>query len=313
MINFHYALNPEDYTLDNALFWGNCESHFQKAKESSDCDRFVHGLIFLLELLPIIGQIASLAEKFIVTHYSTPNQHSVDWSKKNISLQTDSMPKFSDWILEQASREIPIAANPPLALPPAISIQDQLEFFRTLPGCKLFSEEQEQVEIALDGERAGERDVFSPWKLYISATPENAGLVLEAVKGVLIRCRPHFKCIKNEQLLRGLNPAISVKQGNFITICAPTNEQVLLLASELNRALQEAIEEAMIPKNAPGAANSRTGRPVGNTGFLWSRHDLGTSPSTSVDSSSNIQVIDLQPDIFEEDWGKVQWNAATST
>ena len=193
MINFHYALNRKDYTLDNALFWGNCESHFQKAKESSGCDRFVHGLIFLLELLPIIGQIASLAERFIVTHYSTPNQHSVDWSQRNVTLLTDSIPKFSDWILEQAARKIPIAANPPLALPPVISIQDQLEFFRVLPGCKLLGEEQEQVEIALDGEKAGEQDVFSPWKLHISATPENAGLVLEAVKGVLIKMPPSFQ------------------------------------------------------------------------------------------------------------------------
>jgi hypothetical protein len=317
MINFHYALNREDYTLDNALFWGNCELHLQKAKESSDCDRFVHGLIFLLEFLPIIGQIASLFEKFIVTNYSAPNQHSVEWSNKNISIETDSDPKFSEWILEQAGKGIPIAANPLLAPPPVTSIQDQFEFFRSLPGCQLFGEEQEQVEIALNGVRAGEGDVFSPWKLYISATPENAGLVLLAVRGALIRCQAHFKCIKNEQLLRELNPPFSeggrFKQGSFITICAATDEQVQFLASELNGSLQDAIKEGIIPENATGAAIHRTGRPIGKTGYLSSKNDLNGTPATGVDliDGSNVPVVEPQPDIFEGDWGKVQWNTAT--
>jgi len=61
-----YALSGDDYTWKNALLWGNCRAHFNKAIASERLsDWVVHGAIALIELIPIIGQIIAIAEKFL--------------------------------------------------------------------------------------------------------------------------------------------------------------------------------------------------------------------------------------------------------
>ncbi|MBA3239254.1 MAG: hypothetical protein H0T62_13035 [Parachlamydiaceae bacterium] len=62
------SLNPKNYTIENALTWGYFGEHCKKAfieKNVSLGVRFTHGMIAVLELLPIISQIVSLFEKCI--------------------------------------------------------------------------------------------------------------------------------------------------------------------------------------------------------------------------------------------------------
>lgn len=69
-MTFNYALTIDDYTWKNAILWGNFSGHCQKAMEGNLGHRIVHVLIAALELLPIIGQIASIFEKIIVNSFS---------------------------------------------------------------------------------------------------------------------------------------------------------------------------------------------------------------------------------------------------
>lgn len=334
-MQLNYALNRNDYTWSNALCWGNCTKHLDLAKDelSDNTTRFIHGMIFVVELLPIIGQIASIFEKLIVGCFSDSN--GANLNGRDIVVNPSVDPRIA------------------LAQLQPRTIDDMRKRFESLTGCKLYGQEQEQVEVALDGERVGPDDVFTPWKLHISANPENATAVFGAVFGTLVRCRPHFKFIKNEQLLKEynefVNPAFPdrgrFKEGKFITIYAPDEAHALKLASELNESLDEAVNDGRLELNAPGAAVNRTDRPIGNTGFLWARHDMAGCPITDKDyqegvhaqsAEGNYQVsthfpqawTDLtpaemdkrikdraegvvsvsQPDIFENDWGKVVWS-----
>lgn len=63
---FDNALAFNDYSAQNALLWGNCAAHFRKACSGNWRDHKVHLLIAVVELLPIIGQIASIFEAIIV-------------------------------------------------------------------------------------------------------------------------------------------------------------------------------------------------------------------------------------------------------
>ncbi len=66
----NFALNPLDYDNSYAIWGGLATGHFKKAFVESGVafgHRFVHSLIALTELIPVIGQIAALFEKFIVS------------------------------------------------------------------------------------------------------------------------------------------------------------------------------------------------------------------------------------------------------
>lgn len=68
-MDFNYRL--KEYSMRDALTWGNCRGHFKKASEGTwskdGMHKFKHGLIGAVESLPIISQIASLFEYLIVT------------------------------------------------------------------------------------------------------------------------------------------------------------------------------------------------------------------------------------------------------
>lgn len=70
MVEFNYSLDIEKYTIKNAFLWGNCKEHFRKALVSKWEGRIVHALIGAVELIPIIGQIASIAEYAIIKAFS---------------------------------------------------------------------------------------------------------------------------------------------------------------------------------------------------------------------------------------------------
>ncbi len=65
----NYLLLSTDYTVFNALTWGNCLNHYHKARASttSCSQRLFHGAIALIELTPIISQITSLFEMAIAS------------------------------------------------------------------------------------------------------------------------------------------------------------------------------------------------------------------------------------------------------
>lgn len=61
-MKFNHTLDVNDYNLYNVLFWGNFLGHSSKTLHGTLGTRLVHLAIAAIELLPIISQIASLAE-----------------------------------------------------------------------------------------------------------------------------------------------------------------------------------------------------------------------------------------------------------
>jgi hypothetical protein len=81
-MNFNYSLNHDDYSVRNALTWGNFSGkHFQKAGESRFGSRIIHILIGIVELIPVVGQISSIFEMIIVTQFGSPLHVSTNSSK----------------------------------------------------------------------------------------------------------------------------------------------------------------------------------------------------------------------------------------
>lgn len=69
-----YSLDQSSYTIKNAATWGNFTEHCKKASVGKLGDRLVHIIIAALQLLPIIGQIASLMEMLIMKKTSLKPQ-----------------------------------------------------------------------------------------------------------------------------------------------------------------------------------------------------------------------------------------------
>ncbi len=62
-IMYDYLLLNKDYTINNALAWGNCLNHAHQAWTNPYLKkRLFHAIVALVESIPIIGQIASLFE-----------------------------------------------------------------------------------------------------------------------------------------------------------------------------------------------------------------------------------------------------------
>lgn len=68
MLNNYLLLN-KDYTIYNALTWGNCLNHARRAwtPAASCCQRIFHVTIAAIELIPIVSQITSLFEMIIAS------------------------------------------------------------------------------------------------------------------------------------------------------------------------------------------------------------------------------------------------------
>ena len=83
MTRLNYCLNQDNYSSRNSSSWGICLGHWQKVQTGTLDDRLVHALIAVTHSIPIVGQISSRAEKYIVNHFNgtTPK----DLSQKNIS------------------------------------------------------------------------------------------------------------------------------------------------------------------------------------------------------------------------------------
>lgn len=66
MVQCAFALRYDDYTVKNALSWGNFMGHCNGASQGPWSGRVVHVIIAALEVIPIVSQIISLFELCIV-------------------------------------------------------------------------------------------------------------------------------------------------------------------------------------------------------------------------------------------------------
>ena len=91
--------SPADYSWKDAFLWGNFVRHCKKAREGNLSNRIVHTLFAIAEFLPIIGQIASIFEKTMVTIFSEKNNRNdlprkqfapiKDYPKKNLPTKIE--------------------------------------------------------------------------------------------------------------------------------------------------------------------------------------------------------------------------------
>lgn len=81
----NYFLLSRDYTVYNALAWGNCFNHARRAwaPTASCSQRIFHGTIALVELVPIISQIASLFEMAVASLFK-PSTVLTDLARREI-------------------------------------------------------------------------------------------------------------------------------------------------------------------------------------------------------------------------------------
>lgn len=98
VIQSDYSLDKTSYTWKNAFLWGNFRQHCQKANTGSLGHRVVHALIAAAEILPIIGQIASIFEKIIVINCILPK---LNPEKK---LQPDALLKSVDNLIKASKK-----------------------------------------------------------------------------------------------------------------------------------------------------------------------------------------------------------------
>lgn len=107
-MDFNYKL--KDYSIWNALTWGNCRGHFKEASEGTWSNnamrKFKHGLIGTIECLPIISQIASLFEYMIVTKITThaPNEEKSASLAGRVNSQSESINQVSGLFSRQSSQ-----------------------------------------------------------------------------------------------------------------------------------------------------------------------------------------------------------------
>lgn len=108
----NYLLRNRDYTIYNALTWGNCSGHYRKARSATDLSqRMFHGAAALVELTPVVSQIVSLSEMALVSWFKS----SIYGGKpmRDIALQEPALPHQHRWI---APPELP-ANNIEMTLP----------------------------------------------------------------------------------------------------------------------------------------------------------------------------------------------------
>lgn len=119
----NYLLQNRDYTVYNALTWGNFSGHYRRARAAESLlQRIFHGAAALVELVPIVSQIVSLSEMAIVSWFrpSTPIRRQI----RHIEVQ--------ELILPHQARAIVPLVHPSdvvdIALPPQVENLDEALF-----------------------------------------------------------------------------------------------------------------------------------------------------------------------------------------
>lgn len=114
-MKFNYALDDKDYTIKNALLWGNCHKHFKKAGEGRLGPRIIHGLIGTAELIPI----GALFELAIVKAFSTKEESFKKFKHRVLSKlpETTKAQKAAPSYARAKLKELPDKhSNPPIKL-----------------------------------------------------------------------------------------------------------------------------------------------------------------------------------------------------
>lgn len=113
-------ISPEhvkECTLENALQWGICRSHFYQAQIQTQWgDRIVHLVLGIIEAIPVIGQIVSLIERKIIEFYCPP--------ARTLSMETVSTSASPD-SSTQPSSSLSTSAAPASSSQPTPSIPSQ--------------------------------------------------------------------------------------------------------------------------------------------------------------------------------------------
>ncbi len=84
MTDLRFALPKENYGAIRLLAWGVCRGHIKEASKGSFGNRLVHALIATTQILPIIGHIAALFEKVIVSCYRPATSTSTNLTGKRV-------------------------------------------------------------------------------------------------------------------------------------------------------------------------------------------------------------------------------------
>lgn len=100
-------LQNKDYTVYNALTWGNCLNHARKAWKPAtpSSHRILHGTIALVELIPVISQIASLFEMAIASAFKPSLASLAKREIRHIHSQEPDLP-------HQVRTIVPFASSP---------------------------------------------------------------------------------------------------------------------------------------------------------------------------------------------------------
>lgn len=119
----NYLLQNRDYTVYNALTWGNFSGHYRRARAADSLpQRIFHGAAALVEFVPIVSQIVSLSEMVIASWFrpSTPIRRQI---------------RHSEWqepvLPHQARAIVPLARLSDVvdvALPPQVKNLDEALF-----------------------------------------------------------------------------------------------------------------------------------------------------------------------------------------
>lgn len=157
-------------------------------------------------------------------------------------------------------------------------IEEFIESLKNENGVKIRGSEADTWhEIVFDDHPYDKSKVKCPWKLHISPGPDTIA-VLDVVKPVLLKNKPYCKIVQNQEKLASLENSRDVNdkyvyKGKCLTIYPKSEEEALTLAIELNKALIASNLTNSNKKQQPC-----TDRPLGVSGYLWSRNDLAGGP-----------------------------------
>lgn len=133
-------------------------------------------------------------------------------------------------------------------------------------------------EIVFDNNPYQKNEVNCQWKLHISAG-SNVMTVLRLIKPILLKNRPYCKIVQNQDKLFELENTLDVNgkkvyKGKCLTIYPKSEPEALALAIALDQAISGDFDLINQDKQHMPC----TDRPLGKSGYLWSRNDLAGGP-----------------------------------
>lgn len=240
-----------------------------------------------------LGNLAGRSVSWFKEYFGT--------AKKTDDVAQEKLPRFS-----QPSLIIPPKTEEPLNRSSTSSITQKSEEHPENPKIEAFVEVLKNAkgieirgtkndtwhEVVFDNHPYKKDKVKCPWKLHI-APGSDPIKVLNAIKPVLLRNRPYCKIVQNQQMLIDLENSLDVNnkkvyKGKCFTIYPKSEQEALTLAKELDEAIQSS---NLINSNKD--RQPCTDRPLGTSGYLWSRNDLAGCPidELSLQDSDHVHAM----------------------